>query len=519
MNIFKKIKFSWVLFFLSLLFFTAIFYLVRHFMVNFDETDNLTSSFIMAQGQKFYLDLFNMHFPLPYYIGYLFAPFWVNQDPSRAIAFFRLSLLSIYFISFFFVFLSFKNKKTQIIFPLWIILFSFLVALYHGNMYLSETFTTIFITSIFWLIVPVILKLEKFSNYHLVLLILFASFAFWTQPFLGPLLILPLFFIKKRQFLSFILYSFVLNIIPVIYLFANGQFADFFRQTIIYNFQTYSHFFPGQTDGNSMFYQSFINFFKNELYLFTHFNTPTNLFEFIAHLGFLSFLLIVILKKKIKYILAIILIFIETRSREFKVNTGQIFDFAFFPFLSISTASIFLLFAYLKKLKSKIITVFFLTIILICVILDFKPIFLQSINLGYNYDVFWSYRQRIGEDIAKLTSPTEKILIYPYESDLYFFSRRQPFDRFIYWYPWINADNNLRAERLMALKNSPPVLIYFVEKPYQDDPKAYSNFFPNLLDNYINVYKDNQATNYWIRSDLKSRLQPLNFSDHASVRE
>jgi len=519
MNILKKINFSWVLFSFSLLFFTAIFYLVRHFMVNFDETDNLTSSFLMAQGQRFYLDLFNMHFPFPYYIGYIFAPFWVNQDPSRAIAFFRLSLLFIYFISFFLVFLSFKNQKTKIIFPLWIIIFSFLVALYHGNMYLSETFTTIFITSIFWLIAPITLNLEKFSNYHFFLLILFASFAFWTQPFLGPLLILPLFFIKKHQFLPFILYSFALNIIPIIFFLVNGQFAGFFHQTITYNFQTYSHFFPGQTGDNSMLSQNFINFFKNELSLFTHLNTATNLFEFTTHLGFLFFLVIVILKKKIKFILAIILIFIETRSREFKINPGQIFDFAFFPFLSISTTSIFLLLIYLKKIKSKIITVFFLIIILICLILDFKPIFLQSINLGYNYDVFWSYRQRIGEDIAKLTNPTDKILIYPYESDLYFFSHRQPFDRFIYWYPWIDADINLKKERLDSLQKDPPALIYFVEKPYQDDPQAYSKFFPNLLDNYINIYKDGQSTNYWIRADLSNRLQPLNFSVHASTSE
>lgn len=519
MNIFKKIKFSWVLFSFSLLFFIAIFYLVRHFMVNFDETDNLTSSFLMAQGQRFYLDLFNMHFPLPYYFGYIFTPFWVNQDPSRSIAIFRLSLLFVYFVSFFLVFLSFKNQKTKIVFSLWIILFSFLVALYHGNMYLSETFTTIFISSIFWLISPIILDLEKFSNYHLLLIILFASLAFWTQPFLGPLLILPLFFIKKPQFLPFILYSFVLNIIPIIYFLINGQFADFFHQTVIYNFQTYSHFFPGQIGNNSMFYQNIINFFKNELYLFTHFYTATNLFEFIVHFNFLLFLFLVLIKKKTKFILAIFLIFLETRSREFKIIPGQIFDFAFFPFLSVSLASIFLLLIYFKKIKNKIITVLSLIIIFVCLILDFQPIFLQSINLSYNYDVFWSYRQRIGEDIAKLTTTDEKILIYPYESDLYFFSHRQPFDRFIYWYPWINADRSLKEERQLSFKENPPTLIYFTEKPYKDDPKAYSNFFPNLLDDYINLYKDNQPTNYWVKPDLVNRLQPLNFSVQASTNE
>lgn len=519
MNILKRVKFSWILFSFSLLFFTVIFYLTRHFMVNFDETDNLTSSFLMAQGQKFYVDLFNMHFPLPYYIGYIFSPFWVNQEPSRAIALFRLSLLFVYFASFFLVFLSFKNKKTQTIFSLWIILFSFLVILYHGNMYLSETFTTIFIASIFWLIAPITLNLEEFSNYHLFLIILFASAAFWTQPFLGPLLIIPLFFIKKYQFPRFFLISFIVNIIPIIFLIITHQFSDFFHQAIIYNFQTYSHFFPGQTGNHSMLYQNFINFFQNELYLFTHFITATNLFQFITHLSFLLFFLVVFSKRKPRFVLAIILIFIEMRSREFKMNLGQIFDFAFLPFLSVSLASIFLLLIYFKKIKNKIISVLFLIIILICLTLDFQPIFLQSLKLGYNYDIFWSYRQRIGEDIAKLTLQTEKILIYPYESDIYFFSHRQPSDRFIYWYPWIDADTNLKKERLDSLQKNPPALIYFADKPYKNDPHTYSKFFPNLLNNYINLYKDNQPTNYWIRPDLINRLQPLNFSDHTSTKE
>lgn len=494
------------LFLFSLFIFAIIFYLVRHFMTSLDEFDNITAPFLMAQNKKFYLDIFNMHFPLPFYVAYFFTPFWVNSGPSRAIAIFRLSLLFIYFISFLLVFLSFKNKKTKISFSFWVILISFLVPLYHGNLYLSETFTTIFIASIFWLIAPIVLDLEKFSNYHLFLLILFASFAFWTQPLLIPLFILPLFFIKKPQFLPFILCSFILNIIPTIYLFINGQFLAFFRQAITFNAQTYSNFFPEQINNYSMFYQNILIFFKNELYLFTHFNNSTNLFQFIVHLGFLCFLLIVILKKKINPVLAIILIFIETRSREIKIIPGQIYNFALFPFLSISTSSIFLLLTYFKSFKPKIITISTLVIIFICVAIDFKPIFLQSLSLNYNYEVFWSYRQRIGEDIIKLTTSEEKILIYPYDSDLYFFAHRQPFDKFLYWYPWVNSVKEFKDERLKVFQEKPPALIYYGNMSYKDNPRAYAEFFPNLLDNYINVTKDGKNTNLWIRSDLKDRL-------------
>lgn len=504
----KKEKTSILLFSISLLLFAIIFYLVRHFMTNIDELDNIAAPFLMNQGQKFYLDLFNMHFPLPFYVAYFFTPFWVNEDPSRAIAVFRLTLLFIYFIPFLLVFLSFKNRKTKNIFSFWIILVSLLVPLYHGNLYVSETFTTIFIASIFWIITPIVLDLEKFSNYHLSLLILFASFAFWTQPLLAPLFILPLFFIKKSQFLRFILYSFILNIIPVVYLIINGQFSDFFYQTIIFNSQVYSRFFPEQINNYSMFYQNILIFFKNELYLFTHFYKTTSIFQFIAHLTFFIFLFVVILQKKANYLLAIILIFIASRSREIKIIPGQIYNFAIFPFLSISTATIFLLITYFKSLKNKIILIAALLIVFVCVILDFKPIFLQSLSMGYNYEVFWSYRQRMGEDIAKLTKPDEKILIYPHDSDLYFFAKRQPIDRFVYWYPWINSVNEFRDERLKALKENPPSLIYYGNLAYKDNPRAYAEFFPNLLDNYVNVIKDGKNTSYWLRIDLKDRLQP-----------
>lgn len=501
-----KNKISIILFLLSLLFFTTIFYLIRHFMTNIDELDNIAAPFLMAQGEKFYLDIFNMHFPLPFYVAYFFTSFWANEGPSRAIAVFRLSLLFAYFIPFLLVFFSFKNKKTKNIFSFWIILMSLLAPLYHGNLYVSETFTTIFIASIFWVIAPIVLNLEKFSNYHLSLMILFASLAFWTQPLLILLFLLPLFFIRKKQFLSFISYSFILNIIPIIYLVLNGQFPAFFHQTIIFNSQTYSHFFPEQINNYSMFYQNIIVFFKNELYLFTHFYNATSISQFISHFIFFLFLIVVISKRKIKYLLAIILIFVETRSREIKIIPGQIYNFPIFPFLSISTASIFLLTAYFKKLKNKIILIIALSIVFVCVILNFKPIFLQSLSLGYNYEVFWSYRQRIGEDIAKLTKPDEKILIYPHNSDFYFFAHRKPFDKFVYWYPWINSVDEFRNERLKALRENPPSLIYYGNLSYKDNPKAYSEFFPDLLKNYINVIKDDEKTNYWLREDLKDRL-------------
>jgi hypothetical protein len=193
-------------------------------------------------------------------------------------------------------------------------------------------------------------------------------------------------------------------------------------------------------------------------------------------------------------------------SRQVKVNPGSIFNFGSYPLLLFSFACLLNFFYYFRNKFSKILIGILILICFITTAYDFSPIFKQSLNPAYNYDVFWSYRQRIGEDITSLTKPSEKILIYPHDPDLYFFSQRLPLDSFTYWYPWYDKINEYKQERLLELKNNPPALIYIGGLGYKDNPKAYADFFPNLLVNYINVIKDNKNTNLWLRKDLKNRL-------------
>lgn len=206
-------------------------------------------------------------------------------------------------------------------------------------------------------------------------------------------------------------------------------------------------------------------------------------------------------------------------SRQVKVNPGNIFNFGSYPLFLFSFACLLSFFYYFRNKFSQILIGILILICFITIAYDFSPIFKQSLNPAYNYDVFWSYRQRIGEDITKLTNPNEKILIYPHDPDFYFFSQRLPLDRFTYWYPWYDKISEYKQERLLALKNNPPAVIYYGDMGYKDNPKAYTDFFPNLLTNYINVIKDNKKTNLWIRSDLQDRLQSLNFSSNLSVKE
>jgi hypothetical protein len=191
--------------------------------------------------------------------------------------------------------------------------------------------------------------------------------------------------------------------------------------------------------------------------------------------------------------------------REVKIVPGKIFNFGIFPFLCLSSASFALLIIEFGK-KQKFLSLVITISVIIAGFIGFKPILLQSLKPGYNYHVFWSYRQDLGKIINDLSLPDEKVLVYPHDVDLYFFSQRRPIDRFSYWFPWIDSVDKYRNERLTALKNTPPSVIYMGNLTFKDDLKYYGKLFPNLLINYLPIVKEEKTTGIWLRSDLKDRL-------------
>ena len=519
MNLLKKIKFSWLFFLFSLLFFVVTFYLVRSFMTNFDEMDHISAVYLMSQGQKLYTDIFATHFPFPFYLAYFSSPIWVNVSFAKAITNFHFTLALFYILIFISTFFTLKKSSFRFMFSVWIIFLSLILSLYHGNLFLSETFAGILISAIFWILIPSFIDKQKLNSYSRILLIIFASLAAWTQPLFVLLIFIPIFISPPdKRFKTFLLAT-IINLIPLIYFAFSGQLIGFFQQAILFNSNVYSHEFPEQVGNNSMFVQNIFDFFKNEFYLLTHFFTSTQIYQFILNLTLLIFTFVILFKAKLIYKILFLILFLSLMSRQVKVNPGNIFNFGSYPLLLFSFACLLSFFYYFRNKFPKILIGILVLICFITVAYDFSPIFKQSLDPAYNYDVFWSYRQRIGEDITKLTEANEKILIYPHDPDLYFFSQRLPLDRFTYWYPWYDKVNEYKQERLSALKNNSPAVIYYGGMVYKDNPKAYAEFFPNLLDNYINVIKDNETTNLWLRSDLQDRLQPLNFSSNFSANE
>jgi len=491
------------------------FYLIRSFMTNFDEMDHISAVYLMTQGQQLYKDIFATHFPFPFYWAYLFSPLWAHPPFSSAITNLHFSLALFYLLTFTSIFFSFKKNSFKIMFSVWILFISSILGLYHGNLYLSEIFTGLMMSSVLWILIPVFLDKQKLNNYTSFLLILFASIGVWTQPLMIFLLVIPFLLVSsKKEFFKNVLIAFIINIIPIIALIYSGQFNDFYKQAITFNSVVYSHDFPEKVGNNTMLMQTVSDFFSHQDVLLTHFFNSTQIYQFLLNIGLIVFTVAILWKAKLVHKVSLILLLVALMSRQVKAVPGVIFNFGTFPLLLISFICLINLFypnnfGFKPKFKFISKSIVTLTIILcfIFVTKDNWPILKQSLNPAYNYHVFWSNREKTGKIINDLTKSNERILVYPNDPDFYFFSQRLPMDRFTYWYPWYDKIPEYKQERLNALKNNPPSLIYSGGLGYKSDPYLYAKFFPELLVNYVRVADQRIPTDIWLRKDLKDRIQ------------
>lgn len=486
-------------------------------MGNFDESDHIAAGFLMKNGRSLYAGSFSHHFPFPYYWVYLFTPFWSAMSPARTLSVFRLSLLILYLICYVLVFLSFKNRKTKYGFSLWIFIVSLFFVVYHGYVVISETFDAVFISSIAWIVLPILLKWEKPSRYTHILLILFSSLAFWTQPLMAILLPVPFLIIRDRkQWIKLFAGALVVNLLPLLAFHMTGQLYDFLFQGIYFNLSIYPAYYLDSMAQGSKLLQSALLFIKNEYKLLTGISNPLQWVQFIFHLSFLWILYRIVRTRNIRIISLFLLILLASRLREVKAVIGVPFDSGLYPFIMFASACFIYLLADLFQAKSTKIRFAGGTLLVFAVVANFltsRQIMMQSLRPGYNYHVFWSYRQDRGAIMKSLSLPSERILIYPHDVELYYFADRMPPDRFTYWFPWINAVADYRKERLDALNNKPPSVLYIGNLTYKGSGNYYAEFFPGMTKNYIQVMKDNKKTGIWIRSDLRERLADLQMGD------
>lgn len=481
-------------------------------MGNFDESDHIAAGYLMKAGRLLYSEHFSHHFPFPYYWIYAFTPLWSPDAPARTLTVFRLSLLILYLVSFGLVYLSYRQNRTRIAFALWVLLLSSYFVIYHGYVVISETFSTLFLSSICALVIPVMLGWEKSTLLTRTFLIIFATCAFWTQPLMGLLFVVPLLITKPKDLLKVTLAITVLNLLPILFFWLTGQLNDFIFQGLYFNFAIYSPYYieilhQGTNITNP---HPIIFFLINEYYMFTQFHDPIQIVQFIVHLTVFLGLWFTIKTRNVHTISLFFILFIAARLREVKAVPGVAFNSGMYPFIAFG--SLLLVFYIVKgqassniKHRYSLLVLFALTLFISAY--SMYPIFRQSLLPEYNYHVFWSYRQDKGNLIKKLSKPNESVLIYPHDVELYYFADRKPPDRFTYWFPWINDVPEFRIERIMALQKNPPSVVYIGNLAFKDDPNHYARYFPNLTKGYIEVKENGKKTGILLRKDLQDRVK------------
>ncbi|MFA9289299.1 MAG: hypothetical protein ACEQSA_05475, partial [Weeksellaceae bacterium] len=475
----KKTLLSWLGFGFVILGFSIVFYFIRLVMGNFDEYDHLAAGYLMKNGQLLYKDIFTHHFPLPYYWTLLFTPLW-SENPSRTVSIFRLAVLGYYLASFTLIFATLKKISTKILFYIWIILISMIMVIYQGHLVLSETFAAIALMGVFWTSIPVAMGWEKLTKFHLFAQIIFASLALWTQPLYGILFVVPLILGFPKNLKMVIFTSLIVNILPIFLLFLSGQFADFYEQTIWFNSAVYSKYYGTEFIRGNHFVAIIQYFFQNEFKLLTSIQNPLQIFQFIVHLGLVGLFGYLIKTKQKLPILILGILLLVSRMREVKIITGEPFVFGIYPLILLALASTLILLYFIYK-KSKLITTAIVLILFSVAIIPSYPFFTQSLDPQYNYHVFWSYRQDKGDIIKKLSEPSEKILVYPHDVDLYYFADRKPIDRFLYWFPWVDDVPQYRNERLSALNQNPPSVVYIGSLAFHEEKRFYAKFFLTII--------------------------------------
>jgi len=497
-------------FLLSLIFFCVVSFILRTSGSEMDEIDHLAIASLMHDERTLYTNLFSHHFPFPYFWTYLFAFSWNHLQHYQGIILFRLSITSLFLLSFALIFFAQETKRTQLALSSWIFFFSSFFFLYRGNLVMSETFVGIGILGISWILIPITIDWEKLTSFKTILCHGFATIAFWSQP-LSLLLFFPifLFFNHKKKILFHISLLTLLNSVPILFFQIRGQLPYFFEQALFYNFTTYASHYPSPQIANSFWLFSIGKaFILNQIHFITHSVSIVGFSQLVLHVSYLFLAVVLFKKKKWRHVCALLLLYFAPRLRDTKVAIGELLNYGVFPILTLFSI-VFVLLMIWHWNKHKLFILFASIGMILMNVYPGISFFREGLAPGYSYHYYWSDQQRTGEVIQKLTKENEKILIATNQVDLYFFSRRQPADKFLYWYPWTYIVDKYQLERLNTLQRKKPIVIFVGDILSQKKIPEYQKVFLQIKNNYSLVEADGVPKGMWLRNDEISRLSNL----------
>ncbi len=488
---------KWSIVFVGLAVFAIGNWFFRTFMTNFDERDHIAAGYLMSKGWVLYKDIFSHHFPLPYYWVKFWDFLWVNQLPFRGIAMFRSTLTIFYLFCSLLVIINLKKFSNILVFLVFLISLIPLLPLFHGNILLSESFAFFPLLMIIWIAFSGLNNDIKISPWPAISSAILCSFSFWSQPLLIPVFLLPVFYLNNYRKL-FIQLSALTIITPLLIFFLNGSLNNFISMGVIFNLKIYPRYYTdieGIKPGLSNIIQKII---ENQTLLTLKINIQNIVLnsQQIGSWVLVITALLLLIKKNLKYLILLLISIALVRIREVKINPGELFNFGILPYMMLINL-VFMALIYRIKKNLKLLVILPFMLYLFFLLKAAEPIIRQSSIPGYNYHVFWSDRQAIGQEINSLIKNNDKILIYPHDVDLYYFAKRTPPDKFLYWFPWINEVAAYRQEREQSISNKVPKVIYLGDMKFKNNPNFYQDMWPNITSGYSQATTEGKYSGIW----------------------
>jgi hypothetical protein len=486
-----------------------------------DEIDNFTTGWLISKGRILYKEVFSHHFPLMYFIAALIETF------AHQIVYYRYFMI-FYELVFWLLIIFILKKEIRFATIISLPLVSWSLIFFGGHQFVSETFFAYSLLG-FYLIFINKLWNKKELTFNKLELLLLAYFFFTTlaSSIIYLLSFIPFFAVyfykkraqafNKRNFKYFFLPNLLGFVILLGYFVVNKALSSAYWSLFTFNSIFYSKryginqnsFFAFFGKIFNDFFHHFYQLFKTSFtYLFIYLKAlkgvlvefvKTNNFSLLKrnlamihhqtyqrlfHFEFfvLLFILLGIFAyfKKRKYLALLLSTAFILSAR---LRFGEMFHLTPYYLYGFWLGGLFTAFALKKLQKKNIIYIFASLIFLISYYFEKKPDFKFATSF-----IVKNPNPKITKYIKKNTSPDEKISQINLSSSVYYFSQREPANKFIFYYPWVDWAPRLKTTMVSDLKQHQPQVVVVNMQGVKNYQKKYPDTYQQLLNSLTSNY-------------------------------
>ncbi|KPL72103.1 hypothetical protein ADN00_16675 [Ornatilinea apprima] len=499
-----------------------------------DESDVLTLGSLISKGYILYNDYFSHHFPLPY--------IWTSIIIKLFGSSIQVARLSILILRVLIFYIAMRLSKYYIVIGLTSVSWSLLSYLYLGNMVLYDSLSAIFNTAAIVVTIAILTSNIKDSLGRYFFIGITSSLSVFSDPtkafpFIVLFIGLFVYILKTNPYkklypqqlvykLLILVFSFSLvGIFFLVYLLATSSFDNFFKDAVLFNYHTYSKY-AGSFEVKNLFKQFFslLDIFnrawsKNVSPLIRMDNFLE--LDFSIYTGFLyrfSILTLVLFLISNKNFLAGLILYMYAATNLMRAN--RLFHSSSFVLLAIFTT--FMVLGYLmqvfrkgylnhgnfsnKTIHNKLIQIVRLVasslVFLLFLWLNFRScqfIINNSEKFTYNYN--FSNPINSSSQFIALTCGAEdvKILSYPLNPQVYFWSGLEPASSQIFLLPW-NAEL-YQSLVIKELSNQKNVIIVVDQEAVVWGKYKFQEYASNLI-NFLNENYVYLPSGYYVSTSL-----------------